>query len=44
MNDDQKLQDEEIDYFLIVFYSTVFAMLVIGAVVAHHWVSMGAGG
>lgn len=44
MNDDQKLQDEGRDWFLIVFYTTVLAMLVIGAVVAHHWVSMGVGG
>lgn len=44
MNDDQKLQDDEIDWFLVVFYSTVLAMLVIAAVVAHHWVSMGAEG
>lgn len=42
-SEDQKLQDEGVDYFLIVFYSTVLAMLVIGAAVAHHWVSMGVG-
>lgn len=41
MNDDQKLQDEAIDYFLVVFSATVFAMLVIAAVVMHHQVSMG---
>lgn len=43
MNDDQKLESEAIDYFLVVFYATVFAMLVIGAVVAHHQVSRGVG-
>lgn len=44
MNDDKQLQDEAVDYFLVVFYATVLAMLVIGAVVTHHQVSMGAGG
>lgn len=41
MNEDKQLQDEGIDWFLIVFYTTVLAMLVIGAVVTHHQVSMG---
>lgn len=44
MNDDKQLQDEGIDYFLVVFYATVLAMLVIAAVVAHHQVSVGVGG
>lgn len=38
---DKQLESEGIDWFLIVFHTTLLAMLVIGAVVAHHWVSMG---
>lgn len=44
MNDEQELQDQGVDYFLVIFYSTILAMLVIAAVVAHHHVSAGVGG
>lgn len=38
---DKQIQDESVDWFLVVFYATVLAMLVIAAVVAHHQVSVG---
>lgn len=41
MNEDKQLESEGVDWFLIVFYSTVLAMLIIGAVVTHHQVSVG---